>query len=107
MADTPIHTRWWGMIQRCNQPSNTSYKNYGAKGIKVCDRWLTFENFYADMGDPPFPKAQIDRIDPDGDYCPENCRWLSAFENNSRAHAGKKYRTRKAVPPCQGDTTLP
>lgn len=107
MADTPIHTRWWGMIQRCNQPSNVSYKNYGAKGIKVCDRWMTFENFYADMGDPPFPRAQLDRIDPSGNYCPENCQWLTAADNARKAARQRKEALGKAVPPCQGDTTLP
>ena len=95
------------MIQRCHQPSNISYPKYGAKGIRVCERWHTFENFYADMGDPPFPKAQIDRIDPTGDYCPENCQWLSASENARKAARQRKERLQKALPPCSRDTTLP
>lgn len=107
MTGTPIHNCWLNMTKRCRLATSPNYRYYGGRGIKVCDRWLSFENFYADMGNPPFPGAQIDRIDGDGDYTPSNCRWLSAAENNRRAHAGKTYRSKKAAPPCQGQTTLP
>lgn len=70
-----------GMKKRCTNENNKSYKDYGGRGIKVCDRWLeSFENFYADMGSKPSPKHSIDRIDVDGNYEPLNCRWATAEE---------------------------
>lgn len=80
---------WNAMKARCEKPSCDMYPLYGARGIKVCDRWKGengFINFYHDMGKRPIDekgrKYQIDRIDVDGDYCPENCRWVSLIENS-------------------------
>lgn len=71
---------WDAMIQRCLNPKHMSYKNYGKRGIRVCKRWRArFENFLADMGPRPINKT-IDRINPDGDYKPSNCRWATATE---------------------------
>lgn len=76
---------WNGMKSRCNNPKSISYKNYGARGIRVCDEWMAFINFhnwaiangYADG-------LEIDRIDNNGNYCPSNCHWVTRSENRKK-----------------------
>lgn len=73
---------WAAMIRRCSYPSQRNYKDYGARGIKVCKRWADFANFLTDMGRAPSQKHSIDRVNSDGDYEPSNCRWSTSIDQN-------------------------
>lgn len=79
---TPIYQIWQGIKERCYNTKKASYADYGGRGIKMCDRWQLFDNFLADMGLPPSPDHSIDRIDNDGDYTPDNCRWATLFQQS-------------------------
>jgi len=75
-AHRPIYKRWAAMLQRTGNPLNPDYKNYGGRGIKVCDAWQSYEQFKADMEPTFLPTLEIDRINVNGNYEPGNCRWL-------------------------------
>ena len=82
MGTVPEFKAWYHMIQRCTNEKHQSYKHYGERGIKVCDRWLaSYENFLEDMGHRPEGRS-LDRIDNDGNYCKANCRWATVAEQN-------------------------
>jgi len=81
---TKAYRTWQSMIKRCYNPNDKSYKYYGAKGIKVCETWGLFDNFYNDMGDSPAADYELDRIDPAKNYEVTNCRWITKQENIRR-----------------------
>jgi hypothetical protein len=78
-SNSKYYFAWQSMISRCKNPNHMSYKNYGARGIDVCERWLKYENFKEDMGDRP-EGMSLDRIDNDGNYEPSNCKWSTRTE---------------------------
>lgn len=79
---------WRHMRERCTNPKDQDYPNYGGRGIAVCERWKTFENFLADMGETPVGRS-IDRIDVNGDYEPGNCRWATNREQSLNTRSNR------------------
>lgn len=96
-SDTPIFNIWKSMRQRCRDPKDKEFKNYGGRGIAVCERWLSFQNFFDDMGERP-PGMSLDRIDNDGNYEPDNCRWATPREQRANQ--------RKSLP-CAAASAFP
>ena len=88
MAGTRPYRIWKNMKTRCLNPNSPSYPDYGGRGIKICDRWKeSFENFWADMRATYKDGLEIDRINHEGNYCPENCRWASDKDQNRNTRA--------------------
>lgn len=102
MTNSPEYVCWYCMKDRCYREKNKSFKYYGGRGIKVCKRWKdSFLNFFSDMGKRPTKKHSIDRINCDGDYEPNNCRWATQdiqiinrkkYKGNTSKHRGVSFK---------------
>ena len=86
---SPEYRAWGHMKDRCQNPNDKSYHNYGSRGIKVCERWQDFRNFFADMGARP-SGLTLERMDNDGNYEPGNCKWASYKEQNNNKRSDPK-----------------
>lgn len=104
LCHTITYKSWGNMIQRCTNEKHKKYQDYGGRGIKVCDEWLSFENFLADMGERKSPDLSLERIDNEKGYYKENCKWATKSEqminrrmnkNNTSGVVGVHFNKRK------------
>ena len=89
--ENPEHYVWRTMIARCTNPNQRAFAHYGARGIKVCKRWMKYQNFLIDMGPRPSAQHSLERINVDGDYKPSNCRWATRSEQQKNKTSTKWY----------------
>lgn len=94
MKNSPEYRVWTDMLNRCRNPNVSSYKNYGGRGVVVCDRWKSFEDFFEDMGNRPSDLYSIDRIDSNGNYEKDNVHWIlkQTQQRNKRNTVRVKYK---------------
>lgn len=95
-SNTKTYFSWQDMKKRCFTIKNSHYKDYGGRGIKVCNRWLKFENFLADMGEKP-EGMSLDRINVNKNYSPKNCRWASDIQQANNKRNNLKYKGETAA----------
>lgn len=91
------HHTWRKMIDRCANPKAHNFARYGGRGITVCERWMVFENFLADMGQKPSPHLSIERIDNDKGYAPDNCKWATQKEQRANQARPKTHSRRSII----------
>ena len=98
-SHTPEYRVWNNLKNRCSNSNIPGYKNYGGRGITFCDKWNDFAGFIEDMGKRPSPKHSVDRIDNNGNYCKENCRWATKNEQviNRRTNIIVEYLGEKII----------
>lgn len=96
MSNTSFYSRWKGMMRRCYNPNFSQYHDYGGRGIKVCKRWHSFLNFKEDMLDSFAENLELDRIDNNGDYSKNNCRWVTHKVNSSNIRRARLYKGENA-----------
>lgn len=99
MYKTPTYNSWNNMVQRCTNPNRDEYAYYGGRGITVCERWLKFENFLADMGERP-EGLSLDRIDSNGNYEPGNCRWVDSATQATNRRRPAYFDRPSRIPEC-------
>lgn len=92
-SETTEYSSWESMKQRCNNPKNKHFKNYGGRGIKVCEDWNSFDKFLLDIGNKPGKQYSLDRLDVNGNYCKENCQWSNRYtqDRNRRISVYLEY----------------
>ena len=89
----PEYRLWRAMLYRCNNPKAAPYKDYGGRGVKVCGRWASYENFIIDMGERQTPGLSLDRIDNDKGYSPKNCQWVTQTQQTRNQRVFRKNKT--------------
>lgn len=89
MSNHDVIHIWHGMLDRCFNPNLKHYKNYGGRGISVCERWKDINKFIEDMGERPGPEYSIERVDTNGNYDPSNCKWATRDEQNRNRRLNK------------------
>ena len=98
-SNTPEYKVWNNLKNRCTNPNIPGYKNYGGRGITVCKDWYDFSNFIKDMGKRPGENYSLDRINNDGNYCKDNCRWATKHEQvrNRRTNVYVEYKGKQRI----------